>query len=45
VYNEKGLPAINLGIGAQNPHGNDEFMLYADFKSVLELAVALLKNA
>jgi tripeptide aminopeptidase len=44
VYNEKGVPAINLGIGAQNPHGNDEFMLYKDFESVLRLAVSLLKT-
>ena len=44
VYNEKGLPAINLGIGAQNPHGNDEFMLYDDFKSVLKLAIELLRS-
>jgi tripeptide aminopeptidase len=43
VYNEKGLPAINLGIGAQNPHGNDEFMLYEDFSAVLKLAVEILK--
>lgn len=44
VYNEKGLAAINLGIGAQNPHGNDEFMLYEDFESVLKLAIEILKS-
>jgi len=38
------LAAINLGIGAQNPHGNDEFMLYEDFESVLRLAIEILKS-
>ena len=27
TLNAKGIPTANLGIGAQNPHGNDEFIL------------------
>ena len=29
--NEKGIDSVNLGIGAQNPHSNDEFILYRRF--------------
>ncbi len=40
--NARGLPAINLGIGAQNPHGNDEFILLEDLDKGAALALALL---
>ncbi len=41
-YNKNGLPALNLGIGAQNPHGQDEFVLLEDMVTDLELAKALV---
>jgi tripeptide aminopeptidase len=40
--NARGLPAINLGIGAQNPHGNDEFILLEDLEKGAAIALALL---
>ncbi len=40
--NARGLPTINIGIGAQNPHGNDEFILLEDLAAGGAIAVALL---
>lgn len=40
--NARGLPAINIGIGAQNPHGNDEFILLEDLERGAAIALALL---
>jgi len=40
--NAKGLPTINLGVGAQNPHGTDEFILYKDLQMSANMALALL---
>jgi tripeptide aminopeptidase len=43
--NGRGVPAINLGIGAQNPHSNDEFIMMADFEKDAEIALELMKKA
>ena len=43
--NGRGLPAINLGIGAQNPHANDEFILRADFRRACALALELMERS
>ncbi|MBP7148719.1 MAG: M20/M25/M40 family metallo-hydrolase [Acidobacteria bacterium] len=43
--NARGIPAINLGIGAQNPHGNDEFILLDDLDKGAAIALALLSQA
>ena len=40
--NVKGIKTINLGVGAQNPHGNDEFILYEDLTMASEIAYQLL---
>lgn len=40
--NAKRLPTINLGVGAQNPHGTDEFILYKDLQMSAAMALALL---
>lgn len=40
--NARGLPAIDLGTGAQNPHGDDEFVLFEDMDATVELALALI---
>ncbi len=40
--NAKGLQTINLGVGAQNPHGTDEFILYNDLQMTGNMALALL---
>lgn len=43
VLNEKGVSAVNLGIGAQNPHSDKEFILYEDFTSTLNLAIQICR--
>jgi tripeptide aminopeptidase len=42
--NGRGIQAINLGIGAQNPHANDEFILTADLQKSSEIALELMKK-
>ena len=41
-YNAKGIPAVNLGVGAQNPHSYEEFVLIEDLVKSYELARALV---
>ena len=41
-YNAKGVPAVNMGIGAQNPHSYEEFVLIEDLVKTYELARALI---
>jgi tripeptide aminopeptidase len=45
MLNEKGVPSVNLGIGAQNPHGNDEFILVEDLYKSAEIATALIARS
>jgi tripeptide aminopeptidase len=40
--NARGIPAVNLGIGAQNPHGNDEFVLLEDMERAAAIAWGLV---
>lgn len=40
--NARGLPALNVGIGAQNPHSNDEFILIEDLRASLRIARGLV---
>jgi len=42
--NELGIPSVNLGIGAQNPHSNDEFVLIEDLIKSSEIAMELVKK-
>lgn len=42
--NEKGIQSINLGIGAQNPHSNDEFIYIEDLVKSTEIALELVKK-
>jgi len=44
VFNEKGLPTINLGIGAQNPHSSEEFILIEDLVKSAEIALEIVKS-
>jgi tripeptide aminopeptidase len=41
--NAKGIRTINLGIGAQNPHSNEEFILYSDLENSARIALELMK--
>lgn len=40
--NAKGVSTIDLGVGAQNPHGNDEFILFRDLQCAAEMAYTLM---
>ncbi|MFC1619555.1 M20/M25/M40 family metallo-hydrolase [Candidatus Neomarinimicrobiota bacterium] len=40
----KGIRATNLGIGAQNPHSNEEFILIEDLIKGAELALQLVQK-
>lgn len=44
MLNAKGIPAVNLGIGAQNPHGKDEFILLEDFEKAYSIAYDLIQR-
>ena len=41
--NGMGIQAVNLGIGAQNPHSNDEFILLEDLYKTAEIVLELVK--
>jgi tripeptide aminopeptidase len=42
VFNAKGIPAVNIGIGAQKPHSVDEFFLLEDLQKASEIAHQLI---
>ncbi|NWF49902.1 MAG: M20/M25/M40 family metallo-hydrolase [Ignavibacteriaceae bacterium] len=42
--NERGIESVNLGIGAQNPHSNDEFIFIEDLVKSSEIALELIKK-
>lgn len=42
--NGRGIESINLGIGAQNPHSNEEFILIEDLIKSAEIALELVKK-
>ena len=43
-FNENGIEALNLGIGAQNPHSNDEFILLKDLQNAFRIAYELVRK-
>ena len=42
--NARGIPSINFGIGAQNPHSNDEFVLLEDLQKTVDIILELIKK-
>jgi tripeptide aminopeptidase len=42
--NEKGIPCVDIGIGAQNPHSNEEFVFLEDLEKSAEIALHLIKK-
>lgn len=42
--NAKGISCINLGIGAANPHSNDEYIYIADLYKTSDIALELMKK-
>ena len=43
-YNGRGIEAVNIGIGAQNPHSNSEFILLEDLDKAFQIALELVKK-
>ncbi len=44
ALNARGLPALNFGIGARNPHSNEEEILYEDLAATARLAEHLVRG-
>ena len=44
ALNAKGIRTINLGTGAQNPHSNEECILYVDLENSARIALELMKK-
>ena len=42
--NAKGIKSVNIGIGAQNPHSNEEFIFIEDLIKTAEIALELIKK-
>ena len=42
--NSRGIKTINLGIGAQKPHSNEEFIYVEDLVKASEIAIELIKQ-
>jgi len=42
--NAAGIPSVNLGIGAENPHGDDEFIRVEDLVSASDIALDLMRR-
>jgi tripeptide aminopeptidase len=42
--NGRGIESVNLGIGAQNPHSNEEFIFIDDLVKSSEIALELVKR-
>jgi tripeptide aminopeptidase len=43
--NALGIPTINIGIGAQNPHGNDEVVYFDDMMNNVRIALNLINTS
>lgn len=43
-FNGLGIQSVNLGIGAQNPHSNDEFIFIEDLIKTSEIALELVRK-
>jgi tripeptide aminopeptidase len=43
VLNARGIPTINLGIGAENPHAKDEFIRLDDLAAASAIARELMQ--
>lgn len=42
--NGNGIASVNIGIGAQNPHSNDEFIYLEDLEKAAEIAMNLVRK-
>jgi tripeptide aminopeptidase len=44
AFNGLGIPSVNIGIGAQKPHANDEFVLIKDFVTSANIGLNLVRK-
>ena len=42
--NANGVPAVNFGIGAKNPHADDEYILLDDLRAGADIVAALIRR-
>jgi len=42
--NRRGVRSVNIGIGAQNPHANTEFIYLEDFQKAADIALEVMKQ-
>jgi len=45
IFNERGIPCVNLGIGMQKPHTTEEFIKVADLLAVTDYVLAIIQAA
>jgi tripeptide aminopeptidase len=43
-FNQRGIRSVNIGIGAQNPHANTEFIYLEDFQKAADIALEVLRK-
>ena len=43
-FNQRGIKAVNIGIGAQNPHANTEFIYLEDLQKSADIALAVIRE-
>ncbi|MBN2278992.1 MAG: M20/M25/M40 family metallo-hydrolase [Candidatus Marinimicrobia bacterium] len=44
ALNEKGIQTVNIGIGAQNPHSHEEFILLEDLANAANIVYEILRG-
>lgn len=43
-FNRRGIKAVNIGIGAQNPHANTEFIYLEDLQKSADIALEVIRE-
>lgn len=43
-FNQRGIKAVNIGIGAQNPHANTEFIYLEDLQKSADIAMEVIRE-
>ncbi|MCS6808489.1 MAG: M20/M25/M40 family metallo-hydrolase [Bacteroidota bacterium] len=43
-FNRRGIKAVNIGIGAQNPHANTEFIYLEDLQKSADIALEIIRE-
>lgn len=43
-FNRRGIKAVNIGIGAQNPHANNEFIYLEDLQKSADIALEVIRE-